>query len=117
MLRLEIELLRRFESKNVVDLIEGVGLGTEWFDKFPVVADAGSLGGGILSCFGIKGAYSDPLSFAACDAATLMLDLEVLRFHPRLNFRRNEEPEDGVVGSSGLEACVGVSVLTVFEIF
>lgn len=39
----------------------------------------------------------------------LMLLLEVLRFHPRLNFLRNEVPDDGVLGSSGLEA-VGVAV-------
>jgi hypothetical protein len=32
-----------------------------------------------------------------------MLLFEVLRFHPRLNFLRNDDPEEGVVGSSGLE--------------
>jgi hypothetical protein len=40
----------------------------------------------------------------------------VLRFHPRLNFLRREVPEDGVVGSSGLEA-VGVAVFCVFVNF
>lgn len=48
-----------------------------------------------------------------------MLFLEVLLFHPRLNLRRREVPEDedGVVGSSGLEIRVGVSVLGAFPSF
>lgn len=112
-LKLETELLRRFESRNVVDFNEGLGLGTAWELIFPVVAEAGSLGGGMLSCFGMSGAYSDALSFAARETAALILDFDVLRFQPRLSFRRSEEVDDGVVGSSGLETCVGVSVFAV----
>lgn len=39
-----------------------------------------------------------------------MLDFDVLRFHPMLNFRRNDELAEGVVGSSGLDA-IGVSAV------
>jgi hypothetical protein len=39
-----------------------------------------------------------------------MLLLDVLRFQPRLSFRRNDDAEEGVVGSSGLDICGGVSV-------
>jgi hypothetical protein len=50
--RLEVELLRRLESKYVVDLIEGLGLGTVYPLSEFNVAEAGNRGGGILSCFG-----------------------------------------------------------------
>lgn len=46
-----------------------------------------------------------------------MLFFEVLLFQPRLSFRRREVPEDGVEGSSGLDALVGVSFLTGFDNF
>jgi hypothetical protein len=46
-----------------------------------------------------------------------MLLFEVLRFQPRLNFRRKDVPEDGVVGSSGLGTLGGVSVFAVFVAF
>lgn len=39
-----------------------------------------------------------------------MLDFEVFLFQLRLSFRRMDEFEEGVVGSSGLEATGGVSV-------
>lgn len=64
-----------------------------------------------MSCFGGCGAYSDPRSFAACEMLILLLD--VLRFQPRLNFRRRDDADEGVVGSSGLEISVGVSVFVV----
>lgn len=38
-----------------------------------------------------------------------MLLFEVLLFQPRLSLRRREVPDEGVEGSSGLEALVGVS--------
>jgi hypothetical protein len=62
----------------------------------------------MLSCFGGAGGYSELLSFAAWEV--LLLPLEVVRFQPRLNFRRKDDPEEGVAGSSGLEISVGVSV-------
>ena len=46
-----------------------------------------------------------------------MLFFEVLLFQPRLSLRRREVPEDGVEGSSGLDALVGVSFLTGFDNF
>ena len=112
---LEIELFRRLESRYVVDLTLGLGLGTLWLLEVLIVADAGRRGGGMLSCFGGCGGYSDSLSLAACDA--LMLLFEVLLFQPRLSFRRREVPEDGVEGSSVLDALVGVSFFTGFANF
>lgn len=75
------------------------------------MADAGNFGGGILSCFGGAGAYSEPLSVAACEM--LLLPFDVLLFQLRLNLRRKDDAEEGVVGSSGLEISVGVSVLEI----
>lgn len=115
MLRLEAELFLRFESRYVVDFTEGLGLGTVKLLRLFIVADTGNRGGGILSCFGGWGGYSDPLSFAACE--TLILLFEVLLFHPRLNFRRKEVAEDGVVGSSGLDISGGVSIFDAFVNF
>jgi hypothetical protein len=69
----------------------------------------------MLSCFGGGGAYSDPRSFAACEM--LLLLLEVLRFQPRLSFRRKDDADEGVVGSSGLEISVGVSVFAALANF
>lgn len=46
-----------------------------------------------------------------------MLLFEVLRFQLRLSFLRNEEPEEGVVGSSGLEIWLVVSVFGAFVSF
>lgn len=48
----EIELFLRLESRYVVDLTLGLGLGTLWLFELLTVADAGSRGGGMLSCFG-----------------------------------------------------------------
>lgn len=45
-----------------------------------------------------------------------MLLFDVLRFQPKLNFRRSEVPEDGVPGSSGLDA-VGVDTFCVLVNF
>ncbi len=50
--RLEAELFRRLESRYVVDLVEGLGLGTVYPLSEFNVAEAGNRGGGILSCFG-----------------------------------------------------------------
>lgn len=69
----------------------------------------------MLSCFGGGGAYSDPRSFAACEMLLLLLD--VLRFQPRLSFRRKDVADEGVVGSSGLEISVGVSVFAALANF
>ncbi len=74
--------------------------------KLFIVAEAGSLGGGILSCFGGCGGYSDSRSFAACER--LMLFFEVVLFQPKLSFLRSEEVDEGVAGSSGLDTWVGV---------
>lgn len=87
-----------------MDLFNGAGLGPL---MLLMVAEAGSLGGGILSCLGGCGAVSEPLSVLLCDR--LILLFEAFLFHPRLNFLLNEVPDDGVPGSSGLEA-VGVDI-------
>ena len=50
-----------------------------------------------------------PLSFAACEMFMLLFD--VLLFHPKLNLRRRDDADEGVVGSSGLDTCGGVSLL------
>ena len=78
------------------------------------MADAGSFGGGMLSCFGGGGAYSESRSFAAWEM--LRLFFEVFLFQLRLSFRRIEELEDGVVGS-GLEISGGVSIFWGFVNF
>lgn len=64
----------------------------------------------MLSCFGGCGGYSEPRSLAACDKLLWLFD--VLLFHPRLSFLRSDDPDEGVVGSSGLDSSVWVSVLT-----
>lgn len=64
---------------------------------FPVVAEIGSRGGGIASCFVLSAAFS-----CAWVAA-----FELLRFQDRLSFLRKEVIDDGVAGSSGLDCCVG----------
>jgi hypothetical protein len=84
----------------VVDLTEGLGEGTVPVFKLFKVAEAGSFGGGILSYFIGWDAYSESRSFAAWEILVLF---EVPRFHPRLSFLLNEDPEEGVEGSSGLE--------------
>lgn len=48
-----------------MDLVDGLGLGTLKFDVLFAVADAGILGGGMLSCFGGWGPCSAAFSFAA----------------------------------------------------
>lgn len=65
------------------------------------VADAGNFGGGISLCLGGGGGYSESLSLAACDKLTLFF--EVVLFQPMLSLRLNEDVEDGVEGSSGLD--------------
>jgi hypothetical protein len=60
------------------------------------------------SCFGGWGAYSASRSVAACEMLRLFFEPDL--FQLRLSFRRNEDAEDGVGGSSGLEVPVGVSV-------
>jgi hypothetical protein len=75
---------------------------------FPVVAEIGSRGGGIASCL----ALSADFSWAWLAA------LELLRFQDRLNFLRRVVIEEGVVGSSGLDSCVGdfgVALMVGFE--
>jgi hypothetical protein len=89
------------------------GLEVTTFPPF-VVADAGSLGGGILSCLGGCGGYSEPLSFAAWDR--LMLLFELLLFQPKLSLRRRDVPDEGVDGSSGLDGVGGSSFLGVFVV-
>ena len=95
-----------------MDFTEGLGLGTV---KLFIVADAGNFGGGMLSCFGGCGAYSESRSLAAWEI--LRLFFEAFLFQLRLSFRRNEDVEDGVVGSSGLEISVGVSIFCGFPNF
>lgn len=77
-----------------------------------IVADAGSFGGGIFSCFGGCGAYSKSRSLAACEILILLFD--VFLFQLRLSFRRIEVPEDGVASSSGLEIS-GAGGVSVFD--
>jgi hypothetical protein len=96
-------------------LIDGLGLGTVAVLKLFIVAEAGSLGGGMLSCFGGCGGYSESRSFAACER--LMLFFEVVLFHPKLSFLRREEVEEGVVGSSGLDNWVGELLFKGFTTF
>jgi hypothetical protein len=94
-----------------MDLFDGTGLGPL---ILLIVAEAGSLGGGILSCLGGCGAVSLFLSFVPCER--LILLFEAFLFHPRLNFLLNEVPDDGVPGSSGLDA-VGVDIFCGFVNF
>jgi hypothetical protein len=100
--KLEIELWRRFASNWEVDLTEGLGLGTTG----PIqVADAGSFGGGMLSCFCVCVGYSGPRSVAAYEV------FDELLLQLRLSFRRSEDADEGVSGSAGLDDC-GVSFFT-----
>ena len=79
------------------------------FDKLPAVAEAGILGGGILSDAGI--AFLSAESFGP----TLPV-LELLRFHDRLSFLRSETFADGLRGScvsdSGSGCGMGIGELT-----
>jgi len=95
--------------------MEGLGLGTVAVLKLFIVAEAGNLGGGMLSCFGGCGGYSESRSFAACER--LMLFFEVVLFQPKLSFLRSEEVDEGVVGSSGLDNWVGVLLFKGFPNF
>ena len=98
-----------------MDLIDGLGLGTVAVLRLFIVAEAGSLGGGMLSCLGGCGGYSDSRSLAACER--LMLLLEVVLFQPKLSFLRSEDVDEGVVGSSGLDNWVGVLLFMDLPIF
>ena len=70
----------------------GLGLGSS--GPFQV-AEAGSLGGGISSCFGGFGGNTASLSTAVCT-------FEALRLRVKLNFRRRELPKEDVPASTGL---------------
>lgn len=70
----------------------GLGLGSS--GPFQV-AEAGSLGGGISSCFGGFGGKSASLSAAVCA-------FEALRLRVKLNLRRSELPKEVVAISTEL---------------
>lgn len=71
----------------------GLGLGSS--GPFQV-AEAGSLGGGISSCFGGFGGNSASLSAAVCA-------LEALRLRVKLSFRRRELPKEFELASAEFE--------------
>ena len=71
----------------------GLGLGSS--GPFQV-AEAGSLGGGISSCFGGFGGKSASLSAAVCA-------FEALRLRVKLSFRRRELPKEVVPASAEFE--------------
>lgn len=103
-LRLDTEDFLRCE----VDLTDGLGLVTVLLIR----AEAGIFGGGMLSCFGGCGGWS-PAELLLL----LLLLLDVFLFQLKLSFRRNDVPEEGVMGFSGLEISEAASPFNTFDPF